>query len=49
MATKETDSKLVNQHKRMAEGQKITGMKSGGKVDCMKKGGKVKADKKKGK
>lgn len=33
----------VNQHKRMAEGEKITGMKKGGKVDCMKKGGHVKS------
>lgn len=39
---KEKESKLVNQHKRMAEGEKITGMKKGGKADCdMKKGGKV--------
>lgn len=35
----------LNQHKKMAEGEKITGMKSGGKVKkmakggCMKKGG----------
>lgn len=42
MAKKEMDSKLVNQHKRMAEGEKVTGMKAGGKVDCMKKGGAVK-------
>ena len=41
----------VNQHKRMAEGEKITGMKSGGKVvkkaegGCMKKGGKAKGKK----
>lgn len=35
---------LINQHKRMAAGEKITGMKSGGKVHTkpvkMKKGGK---------
>lgn len=48
MAKKEMDSK-INQHKKMAMGEKITGMKSGGKVDCMKKGGKVKTAKKKGK
>lgn len=36
------DSKDVGQHKRMAMGEKVTGMKKGGKVDCMKKGGKVK-------
>ena len=34
----------INQHKRMASGEKITGMKSGGKVSAkppkMKKGGK---------
>lgn len=40
------DSKLVNQHKRMAEGEKITGMKKGGAV-CMKKGGEAKMKKKK--
>ncbi len=33
----------VNQHKRLAMGEKVTGMKEGGKVGCgMKKGGKVK-------
>lgn len=41
MAKKEKESKLVNQHKRMAEGEKITGMKKGGKADCMKRGGKA--------
>lgn len=35
---KESESKIP-QHKRMAEGEKITGMKSGGM--CKKKGGKV--------
>ena len=39
------DSKLVNQHKRMAEGEKITGMKTGG--SCMNKGGMAKKTKKK--
>jgi len=42
-------SKLVNQHKRLAMGEKVTGMKKGGSVmkpmakmvkgSCMKKGG----------
>ncbi len=43
----------MNQHKAMAEGEKVTGMKKGGAVEmnpmakmakggCMKKGGKVK-------
>lgn len=40
-------SKLVNQHKRLAMGEKITGMKSGG-MAC-KKGGKIDMKKKKGK
>lgn len=41
---------MTNQHKRMAMGEKITGMKNGG-MACMKKGGMVKkgdTDKKKG-
>lgn len=42
------DDTGVNQHKRMAMGKKVSGMKKGGVVDksdggdCMKKGGKVK-------
>jgi hypothetical protein len=40
----------VNQHKRMAEGEKITGMKTGGiakkaKGGCMNKGGMAKKKK----
>lgn len=35
----------VNQHKRLAEGQKVTGMKSGGM--CKKEGGMAKKPKKK--
>ncbi len=46
-------SKEVNQHKRLAMGEKVTGMKKGGAVEmkaitkmakggCMKKGGKAK-------
>lgn len=27
------DNELINQHKRLAMGQKVTGMKKGGKVD----------------
>lgn len=45
MAKKETSGGPINQHKEMAMGKKVTGMKSGGKVDCMKKGGKVKKGK----
>ena len=37
-------SSMVNQHKRMAMGDKVTGMKEGGL--CMKKGGAVKKGKK---
>ncbi len=33
----------INQHKRLAMGEKVTGMKKGGSV-CMKKGGKVNDD-----
>lgn len=41
------DSKMVGQHKRLAMGEKVTGMKKGGAVakECggmMKKGGSVK-------
>lgn len=36
-AKKTTESKAVNQHKRMAMGEKITGMKKGGKVKGKKK------------
>lgn len=46
MAKKDMEDKDVNMHKRMAMGEKVTGMKKGGKVDCMKKGGKVKKGKK---
>lgn len=42
MAKKETSGGAVNMHKKMAMGEKVTGMKAGGKVDCMKKGGAVK-------
>lgn len=31
-----TDDKLINQHKRLAMGEKVTGMKSGGKVEPKK-------------
>ena len=40
---KKMDVKDVNQHKRMAMGEKVTGMKKGGM--CMKKGGEVKKKK----
>ncbi len=36
--------KLIPQHKRMAEGEHVTGMKKGG---CLKTGGKVEKPKKK--
>lgn len=45
MAKSEPNKGGVNQHKRMAMGEAVTGMKKGGKVDCMKKGGKVKKKK----
>ena len=35
---------MIPQHKKMAMGEKVTGMKSGGKA-CMKKGGKAKKSK----
>lgn len=31
------DDKAINQHKRMAMGEKITGMKKGGEVDMKEK------------
>jgi hypothetical protein len=51
MAKSEPNKGGVNQHKRMAMGESVTGMKKGGKVEkmaeggCMKKGGKVKKGK----
>lgn len=42
--SKEQTKGPVNQHKRLAEGEKITGMKKGGSA-CMKKGGKAKKGK----
>ncbi len=35
------DKGAVNQHKRLAMGEAVTGMKEGG-MACMKRGGKVK-------
>ena len=51
MAKDVMDSKQVNQHKRLAAGEKVTGMKKGGAVKkmakggCMKKGGMAKKSK----
>jgi hypothetical protein len=50
MATKKSEPNKggLNQHKKLAMGEKVTGMKKGGKADCdMKKGGKVKKEGKK--
>lgn len=44
--TEQDTSKQVNQHKRMAMGEKVTGMKKGGMAACMKEGGKVKKEEK---
>jgi hypothetical protein len=38
----EQGGKETNMHKRIAMGEKVTGMKEGGKACAMKKGGKVK-------
>ncbi len=52
MAKNEQDtSKMVNQHKRLAMGEKVTGMKKGGavemkKMEKMNKGGMAKKKKK---
>lgn len=48
MAKDTQDSKMVNQHKRLAMGEKVTGMKNGGITKkarggmCMKNGGMAK-------
>ena len=38
----QTTSKEVNMHKRIAMGEKVTGMKKGGKVDAESAEGKMK-------